>query len=138
LGYTAGVFDFFHVGHLNLLRNASQACDHLIVGVTTDDLAEQTKGIRPLIPFTERMEIVQSLRFVDHVLPQTSLDKMEAWANLRYDVLFVGENMRHADHWGEWEQRLSENGARLQYLPYTVETASTVLREALRSSRVAD
>ncbi|HEY9412864.1 MAG TPA: adenylyltransferase/cytidyltransferase family protein [Jiangellaceae bacterium] len=92
VGYTTGVFDMFHIGHLNILRNARSACDYLIVGVTTDELAVRRKGRAPIVPLFERMEIVQNVRFVDDVVPQATMDKMQAWRNLKFDVMFVGDD----------------------------------------------
>lgn len=126
IGYTAGVFDMFHIGHLNLLANARSQCDHLIVGVTTDDLAEATKGARPVIPLRERMEIVQSMRPVDAVVPQESMDKLEAWRTLHFDVLFAGENMQGPE-WRTWEVELAGVGARVVYLPATKDTEGRLL-----------
>jgi glycerol-3-phosphate cytidylyltransferase len=128
VGYTAGVFDCFHIGHVNLLRAAREQCGHLVVGVTTDELAEDRKGGRPLIPFMERMEIVQSVRYVDHVLPQTTMDKVVAWRTVQYDLLFVGDNMRDSPDWVATEQHVAEVGARLVYLPYTSTRAEVVGR----------
>ncbi|MFW5643388.1 MAG: adenylyltransferase/cytidyltransferase family protein, partial [Alkalispirochaeta sp.] len=90
IGYTTGVYDLFHIGHLNVLRNAKLECDYLIVGVTTDELSESAKGKKPIIPFSERMAIVESIKYVDMVVPQTSYDKMEAWNNLKFNIMFVG------------------------------------------------
>ncbi len=126
IGYTAGVFDMFHIGHLNLLVNARERCDHLIVGVTTDDLAEQVKGERPVIPLRERMEIVQSMRYVDAVVPQESMDKLEAWQTLHFDVLFVGENVQGPE-WRGWESELAVVGARVAYLPATLDREGRLL-----------
>jgi glycerol-3-phosphate cytidylyltransferase len=118
IGYTAGVFDMFHLGHLNLLRAARERCDHLIVGVTTDALALATKGASPVIPLRERLEIVQSMRYVDAVVPQETMDKLEAQRTLNFDVLFVGENMQGPD-WGTWESELAAVGVRVVFLPAT-------------------
>ena len=85
IGYTTGVFDLFHIGHLNILKRAKLECDYLIVGITTDELALSAKKQKPVIPFQERMEIVESIKFVDEVVPQTSYNKMEAWNNLKFD-----------------------------------------------------
>ncbi len=126
IGYTAGVFDMFHIGHLNLLRNARRQCDHLIVGVTTDDLAKRTKGMSPVIPLLERMEIVQSLRYVDNVVPQVSMDKLEARRNLGFDVLFVGGNMQGPE-WHMWEVELARTGAKVVYLPPTLDADGELL-----------
>ena len=91
IGYVPGTFDMFHVGHLNILRRARERCDYLIVGVGTDELVESRKGRRPIVPFLERMEIVGNVRYVDDVVPQVNMNKVEAWNNLKFDVVFVGE-----------------------------------------------
>lgn len=119
VGYTAGAFDVFHVGHLNLLRRAREACDFLIVGVTTDELVEQVKGAAPFVPFLERMAIVQSVRYVDQVVPQTTMDKTAVWTTLKWDVLFVGDNMRGAQEWDRLESAMIDVGVRVIYLPAT-------------------
>lgn len=98
IGYTTGVYDLFHIGHLNLLRNARNLCDRLVVGVTSDDLVAY-KNKRSVIPFTERMEIVRACRYVDAVVPQEDLDKFEAWKKLRFDVLFVGDDWYGSERW---------------------------------------
>lgn len=119
IGYTAGVFDLFHIGHLNLLRAARARCDHLVVGVTTDELAEERKGSRPVMPLVERMEIVQSVRHVDHVLTQVTMDKLVVWRAVKFDVVFVGDNLRGTPDWVRLEGEVAELGARVEYLPYT-------------------
>lgn len=126
IGYTAGVFDMFHIGHLNLLRNARSRCDHLIVGVTTDELALQTKGARPAVALRDRMEIVQSMRYVDDVVPQVSMDKLEAQRTLNFDVLFVGENMQGTE-WEAWAAELEPTGARVVFLPATYDASGQLL-----------
>ncbi|HIC83615.1 MAG TPA: glycerol-3-phosphate cytidylyltransferase, partial [Candidatus Marinimicrobia bacterium] len=88
IGYTTGVFDLFHIGHLNILKRAKLECDYLIVGITTDELAMSVKGEKPFIPFEERMEIVEAIKFVDEVVPQVNYDKIEAWNNLKFDMMF--------------------------------------------------
>ena len=92
IGYTTGVFDLFHVGHLNILKRAREQCDFLIVGVSTDELVEQYKNKRPVICYQERMEIVKAIRYVDRVVPQTSRDKLAAWKEHRFDKMFVGDD----------------------------------------------
>lgn len=119
VGYTTGVFDLFHVGHLNLLRAARERCDLLIVGVTTDELAEQMKGEPPVIPLVERMMIVQSLRYVDQVVPQERPHKVDAWNSLLFDVLFVGDNLRDEPRWRGVEKDMAEVGVDVVYLPAT-------------------
>jgi glycerol-3-phosphate cytidylyltransferase len=129
IGYTTGVFDLFHVGHLAILQRASRQCDYLIVGVSTDELAEQMKGRRPVVPLVERMEIIQSLRVVDHVVPQVNLDKAEAWRNLRFDVVFVGDDWKGTDRWTAFEHEFSAVGVNVVYFPYTRTTSSTLMRQ---------
>ncbi|MDP9465772.1 MAG: adenylyltransferase/cytidyltransferase family protein [Actinomycetota bacterium] len=119
VGYTAGVFDMLHIGHLNLFRAASQRCGLLIAGVTTDELALEQRGERPVIPLLERMALVQHVRYVDHVVPQSSVDKVEAWEVLRFDVLFAGDNLRGTPRWLAVEQDMAEVGVRVVYLPAT-------------------
>lgn len=131
VGYAAGVFDMFHVGHLNLLKNARRRCDHLIVGVTTDELCQERKGKRPVVPFDERLAIVESIRYVDEVVPQFVTDKIEAWERLHYDVIFVGDDWKGSDRWIEYERKLNERSSRVEYVAYTQHTSSTLLRAAL-------
>lgn len=128
VGYTTGVYDMFHVGHLNILRRAREGCDYLIVGVTTDDLVEQRKGRRPIVPLLERMEVVQNLRYVDDVVAQTTMDKDEAWQNLKFDVMFVGDDWKGTPAWDAIETDFAAVGVAIVYFPYTAHTSSTILR----------
>lgn len=134
IGYTTGVYGLFHIGHLNLLRNARNLCDRLIVGVTTDELVAY-KNKRSVIPFSERIEIVRACRYVDAVVPQEELDKFEAWQKLRFDVLFVGDDWFASDRWKELEARFDEVGVRIVYFPYTKGTSSTLLNATLLKLR---
>jgi len=127
VGYAAGVFDLFHIGHLNLLRRAKERCDLLIVGVTTDEAASY-KGVKPFIPAEERMAIVASIEHVDAVVPQHDLDKLKAWQSLRYDVIFVGSDWEGSPEWERYERDLNSVGAEVVYLPYTDTTSSTRIR----------
>lgn len=131
IGYTTGVYDLFHIGHLNVLRNAKLECDYLIVGVTTDELSEGAKGKKPIIPFAERMAIVESIRYVDMVVPQTSYDKMEAWNNLKFNVMFVGDDWKGTEKWNQLEQDFQRIGVEIRYFGYTKHTSSTKLRTVL-------
>ena len=134
IGYTAGVFDMFHIGHLNLLRNARSRCDHLIVGVTTDELALEAKGASPVIPLRDRMEIVQSMRYVDDVVPQSTMDKLEAQRTLNFDVLFVGENMQGPE-WENWETELAATGVCVVFLPSTYDESGQLLERTVDDLR---
>jgi glycerol-3-phosphate cytidylyltransferase len=131
IGYTTGVFDLFHIGHLNILKRARLECDYLIVGITTDELAMSVKGEKPFISFEERVEIVESIKFVDEVVPQTNYDKMEAWNNLKFDMMFVGDDWKGTDQWNIIEKDFSEYGVEIIYFPYTSHTSSTILRNIL-------
>jgi len=137
IGYTAGVFDLFHIGHLNLLRNARALCDKLVVGVTTDELVAY-KHKRSVISFPERLEIVRSCRYVDAVVPQETLDKFAAWEKLRFDLLFVGDDWYQNDRWKTLESRFSEVGVKVVYFPYTKGTSSTLINEVLQKVRSAE
>lgn len=132
IGYTTGVFDLFHIGHLNILRNARSMCDHLIVGVTTDELVEQRKQKRPIIPFSERVEIVQAISFVGTAVAEDSLDKMLAWKRYRFDVVFKGSDWQGTDLWMQLEKDFAAVGVRVVYFPYTQDTSSSIIRETLR------
>lgn len=134
VGYTTGVYDLFHIGHLRLLRNAKAMCDKLIVGVPTDELVAY-KHKKAVIPFTERIEIVQSIRFVDVVIPQENMNKMEAWKKLRFDVMFVGDDWYQSDKWKELDEQFAQVGVRIVYFPYTKGTSSTLLNETLLNLR---
>ena len=134
IGYTTGVFDLFHIGHLNLLRNAKSMCDKLIVGVTTDELVNY-KHKKAVIPFEERMTIVSSLKYVDAVIPQETMDKFDAWKKLKFDVMFVGDDWYNDEKWDDYEQSFIEVGVRIIYFPYTKGTSSTLINEVLLKLR---
>lgn len=129
IGYTTGVYDLFHIGHLNLLKRAKLECDYLIVGVTTDELSLSRKGKKPVIPFVERLDIVGSIKFVDEVVPQTNMDKMEAWNNLKFNKMFVGDDWK--GKWDSIEKDFSKIGVEIVYFSYTKHTSSTLLRSIL-------
>ena len=131
IGYTTGCFDLFHIGHLNILKRARLECDYLIVGVTSDELATSAKNKKLVIPFQERMDIVESIKFVDEVVPQTSYNKMEAWNNLKFDRMFVGDDWKGSDQWNIIEDEFAQVGVEIIYFPYTTHTSSTILRDIL-------
>lgn len=130
IGYTAGVYDMFHIGHLNILKRAKDQCDYLIVGVTTDELVSY-KNKKAIIPHDERMAIVECVKYVDRVVPQKTMDKMSAWNELHFDVMFVGSDWKGTEKWNEYERQFNEIGVDIVYFPYTEGTSSTKLREAL-------
>ena len=133
IGYTTGVFDMFHIGHLNILRKAKEECDYLIVGVSTDELVNKYKNKTPIIPFDERCEIVQAIDYVDEVVAQESRDKFLAWEKYRFDKMFVGDDWKGKPLFVEVEDKLKKVGVEVVYFPYTKDTSSTILREMLVS-----
>ena len=134
IGYISGVFDLFHIGHLNILINSKSMCDHLIVGVTVDDLVAY-KNKKAVIPFQERLEIVRSIKYVDATIAQESMDKFKVWERLKFDVLFVGDDWFETPKWKEIEEQFKEVDVKVVYFPYTKSTSSTVLNEALETLR---
>lgn len=134
VGYTSGVYDLFHIGHLNLLKNAKGLCDKLIVGVSVDELVAY-KHKKAVIPFAERLEIVRSIKYVDAAIPQDDLDKFKMWEKLHFDVLFVGDDWFRSERWQEMEKKFDAVGVRVVYFPYTKGTSSTILNETLRTLR---
>jgi len=132
LGYTTGVFDLFHVGHLNILRKAKEQCDFLIVGVSTDELVQAYKHKMPVIPLNERISIVESIRFVDKVVKQTSMNKFESWKELRFNAIFHGDDWKGSSLYEENEKKLREVGVDCVYFPYTTGTSSTLLATVLQ------
>lgn len=137
IGYTTGVYDLFHIGHLNLLKNAKGMCDKLIVGVTVDELVEY-KGKRAMIPFEDRIEIVRSCRYVDAAVPQYDMDKLEACKKLGAKLLFVGDDWYGTDKWKAYEASFVEEGIRIVYFPYTKGVSSTIINETLDRVRGGD
>lgn len=131
VGYTQGTYDMFHIGHLNLIKHAKEQCDYLIVGVNADELVLSYKKKRAIVPFSERMEIISSLRYVDKVVPCYTLDKKEAYKENHFDRLFIGSDWKGNPRWKKTEKEMSELGVKLIYLPYTKNTSSTMLREKL-------
>ncbi|WP_037906433.1 adenylyltransferase/cytidyltransferase family protein [Actinacidiphila yeochonensis] len=131
VGYAPGVYDLFHVGHLNILRHARAQCDYLVAGLVSDEMAELAKGRRPVVPLPERLEIVRSIRFVDAAFVETVPDKLETWQQVRFDVLFKGDDWRGTERGRLLEQKFATVGVEIVYFPYTVHTSSTQLRLAL-------
>jgi glycerol-3-phosphate cytidylyltransferase len=134
IGYTTGVYDLFHIGHLNLLRKAKAQCDYLIVGVSTDELVSY-KHKHAVIPFEERKEIVGAIKYVDEVVTQENMNKMEAWEKYHFLVIFVGDDWKGTDKWNKIEADLNAVGAKVVYFPYTKGTSSTLINETLHKLR---
>lgn len=134
IGYTTGVYDLFHIGHLNLLKSAKGMCDRLIVGVTVDELVAY-KGKKSMIPFEDRIEIVRSIKYVDAAVPQQDMDKLTACKKLGAKILFVGDDWYGTEKWKDYEKEFEKEGIRIVYFPYTKGVSSTKITEALNNIR---
>ena len=132
VGYTAGVFDMFHIGHLNILRRAKDMCEHLIVAVSTDELTESYKAKRPVIPFQDRIEIVKAVKFVDEVVVQEDRDKIKAHQKYGFDALFVGDDWKGDEMFIRTEKYLKERGGEVVYFPRTEGVSSRMLSEKVK------
>ncbi|UWX97978.1 adenylyltransferase/cytidyltransferase family protein [Arthrobacter zhaoxinii] len=131
IGYASGVYDLFHVGHLNLLKHARSQCDYLIAGVASTDMTQRLKGTTPVIPLAERLEIVRSVRYVDDVVIDEHLNKADTWREVGFNVFFKGDDWRGTEKGDRLERDMAQIGVQVVYFPYTVTTSSTVLRRAL-------
>ena len=131
IGYAPGAYDLFHVGHLNVLRQAREHCDVLVAGVVADEICELTKGVRPFVPLEERLEIVRSVGIVDQVYAETTTDKRDAWQDVRFHRIFKGDDWRGTPKGLALEERLGAVGVEVVYFPYTMHTSSTMLRRAV-------
>ncbi len=138
VGYAPGVFDLFHIGHLNVLRNSKQFCDYLIAGVVSDDVAARTKGLRPIVPVEERLEIVREIRYVDEAVIEDVPHKLAMWERLHFDVIIKGDDWKGTDKGDKLESDFAEVGVEVAYLPYTKRTSSTMLRRILERSLDGD
>lgn len=132
IGYTTGVFDLFHIGHLNILRRAKEQCDYLIVGVSTDELVLSYKHKLPVVPFHDRIKIVAAIKYVDQVVPQTTMDKLDAWHEYHFDAIFHGDDWKGSSLYDDIEKKMHEVGCDMVYLPHTEGTSSTLLAQSLQ------
>ena len=137
IGYTTGVYDLFHIGHLNLFKNAKGMCDKLVVGVTVDELV-QYKGKHAMIPFEDRIELVRSCKYVDAAVPQYDMDKLTAAKKLGASYLFVGDDWYGTEKWNKYEKEFAEAEIKIVYFPYTKGVSSTKITEALNAVRKDD
>jgi len=135
VGYTTGVFDLFHIGHLNILKRSKELCDFLIVGVSTDECVQSYKHRLPIIPFEERIAIVEAIRYVDMVVPQVNMNKMEAWEKLKFDVIFHGDDWKDSPLYSKYKEEFARVGVDLVFFPYTVGTSSTEVASKIQNSR---
>ena len=132
IGYTSGVFDMFHIGHLNILRRAKENCDKLIVGVSTDEVVESYKHKKPVIPYEQRKAIVEAIRYVDEVVPQTTMDKMEMWGKIHFNVMFHGDEWKGTELYNKYEREFAEVGVKIIYIPHTDGISSSILRSKIK------
>ena len=134
IGYTTGVFDMFHIGHLNILRRAKEQCEYLIVGVSTDENVMQYKHKKPVIQYEQRKAIVEAIRYVDKVVPQENMDKFEAWQRLHFNVMFHGSDWKGSQMFLEIEKKLAGVGCDVVFLPHTEGVSSTMLTDKTNDS----
>ena len=132
IGYTTGVYDMFHIGHLNILRRAKEQCDFLIVGVSTDELVQKEKSKTPIIKFEDRCKIVEAIKYVDAVVPQVDKDKLAAWEKHHFHKMFVGSDWQGTEVWKKFEEQFEPLGVEIVYLSHTDGISSTILREKIK------
>ena len=135
IGYTTGVYDMFHIGHLNILKRAKEQCETLVVGVTTDELCFKRKNKYPIICEKDRMEIVGAIRYVDKVVPQADMEKIRPVKELGADAVFVGSDWKGTDAWNQYEKDFAEVGCTVVYLDHTDGISSSILREKLNEDQ---
>ena len=135
VGYTTGVFDMFHIGHLNILKRAKQHCEYLIVGVSTDELVQEYKNKTPIIPYENRKEIVESIKYVDKVVPQITMDKIKAWEELHFDAMFHGSDWKNSELYIKYQNEFEKIGVELVFLPHTDGVSSTELIKKLKKEK---
>ena len=128
IGYTQGVYDMFHVGHLNLINHAKEYCDYLIVGVNSDELVESYKHKKTVIPEEERRLIVENIKAVDRCVIADTLDKEAALEKYHFDAIFIGDDWKGNPRWEKTKEDLAKKGVDLVFLPYTSGISSTILR----------
>ena len=133
IGYTTGVYDMFHIGHLNVIRRAKEQCDYLIVGVSTDELVRREKNKTPVIPYEERAAIVAALKYVDRVVPQPDKNKLGAWEKYHFNKMFVGSDWQGTPQWQRFEEQFRPLGVEIVYLPHTDGISSTQLTAVIKS-----
>ena len=132
IGYTTGVYDMFHIGHLNIIKNAREQCDYLIVGVSTDELVCNEKGKIPVIPYSERAAIISAIRYVDQVVPQYDKNKLDAWNRYHFNKMFVGSDWKGTPQWNMFEEEFSPMNVEIVYLPHTDGISSTKLTSVIK------
>ncbi len=137
IGYVPGVFDLFHVGHLNVLRQARELCDVLVAGVVSDEVCASVKGLAPFVPLEERIAIVDAVGIVDATYAELTTDKVDAWHEVGFQRLFKGDDWKGTERGLALEERMAPYGVEVVYFPYTVHTSSTHLRALIAAARPA-
>lgn len=135
IGYTTGVYDMFHIGHLNILKRAKEQCDYLIVGVSTDELVEKDKNKTPIIPFEARCKIIEAIKYVDKVVPQSNKNKYAAWEKYHFNKMFVGSDWKGTELWNSFEKQFALVDVKIIYLDHTDGISSTILRKKISGER---
>ena len=135
-GYTTGVFDLFHIGHLNILKNAKSVCDRLIVGVTTDEFCLEYKNYKPLIPFEQRYQIVDSIKYVDLTVTQLNHNKIKAWEKHKFDIMIVGDDWKNTDKWNQYEHQFMKYNVEIKYFKRTKDVSSSDLRKDVKNHKI--
>jgi len=131
IGYTTGVFDLFHIGHLNILKQAKSCCDYLIVGITTDSLVLKIKNKKPIIPFKERIEIVRNIKYVDETVIQGKIDEISDFKKYNFDIIFKGDDWKKTEKWNNLKKEFKKMGVKVKFFPYTKNTSSTIIKNIL-------
>lgn len=134
IGYTTGVFDMFHIGHLNILRHAKEKCDYLIVGISTDECVNSYKNHFPVIPYEQRAAIVKAIKYVDEVVPQTTMDKLVFLKKHHFDIMFHGDEWKDTDLYNHYEEEFLKYGARIEYLPHTEGISTSLIRKKIEKN----
>ncbi len=135
IGYTTGVYDMFHIGHLNILKRAKEQCEYLIVGVSTDEVVQSYKHKTPIIPFEQRCAIVEAIKYVDRVVPQLSMNKMDAYKELKFDALFHGSDWKGSDMYDKLAREFEQVGVDVIFLPHTEGISSTIIGKKRESEK---
>lgn len=134
IGYTSGVYDLFHIGHLNILKSAKEQCEFLIVGVSTDELVLEYKNKKTVIPFEQRIEIIKAIRYVDMVVPQTSMDKMAIWKEHHFNVMFHGDEWKNSELYRMYIEEFEKIGVDIVFLKHTEGISSSKLQQILKGN----
>ena len=138
IGFTDGVYDMFHVGHLNMIKEAKKRCDYLIVGVHSDEIVESYKHHKTVIDEEDRREIIESIKYVDKAVINRTRDKLELWNMYHFDVVFIGDDWKGTDRWNNFEKILGEKGISVEYIPYTTRISSTMIREKIAQNKTGE